>query len=112
MADTRRPYTKQIGRNTFEVNPKKYDKEGKVKKLTDEEASEMAMSREGSPVITDMTTGQQMDSIPSMSETYQAVEPALEKETKEYIQSRGFSSGGMCRGGGKAIRGMKFGGVK
>jgi hypothetical protein len=84
----------------------------KVKKLTDEEASEMAMSREGSPVITDMTTGEQMYSIPSSEETYKAAEPALEKETKEYIQSRGFSNGGMCRGGGKAVRGTRFTGVK
>ena len=85
----------------------------KVKKLTDEEASEMAMSREGSPVITDMTTGEQMYSIPSSEETYKAVEPALEKETKEYIQSRGFVNGGsVCKGGGKAIRGLGFKGVK
>lgn len=84
----------------------------KVKKLTDEEALEYGASREGSPIITETMTGEQVYSIPSSAETYQAAEPALEKETKEYIQSRGFSSGGMCRGGGKAIRGMKFGGVK
>jgi hypothetical protein len=84
----------------------------KVKKLTDEEALEYGASREGSPTITETMTGEQVYSIPSSAETYKAVEPALEKETKEYIQSRGFSSGGMCRGGGKAIRGMKFGGVK
>ena len=113
MPDNKKPFTKQIGRNTFEVNPRKYDEEGKVKKLTDEEASEMAMSREGSPVITDMTTGEQMYSIPSSEETYKAVEPALEKETKEYIQSRGFVHGGsVCKGGGKAIRGLGFKGVK
>jgi len=105
-----RPYTKQIGRNTFEVNPRKYDEEGKLR--SKDMGDDLPMSREGSPVITDMTTGEQMYSIPSSEETYKAVEPALEKETKEYIQSRGFSSGGMCRGGGKAIRGMKFGGVK
>ena len=85
----------------------------KVKKLTDEEALEYGASREGSPIITETMTGEQVDSIPSMSETYQAVEPALEKETKEYIQSRGFVHGGsVCKGGGKAIRGLGFKGVK
>lgn len=33
-------------------------------------------------------------------------------EDKAYMQSRGYNKGGMCRGGGKAIRGMKFSGVK
>lgn len=84
----------------------------KVKKLTDEEALEYGASREGSPTITDTTTGEQVYSIPSSEETYQAAEPALEKETKEYIQSRGFETGGLVRGGGKAIRGLKFTGVK
>ena len=105
-----RPYTKQIGRNTFEVSPRKYDEEGKLR--SKDMGDDLPMSREGSPVITDMTTGEQMYSIPSSKETFEQAAPVLEKETKEYIQSRGFSSGGMCRGGGKAIRGMKFGGVK
>ena len=106
-----RPYTKQIGRNTFEVNPRKYDEEGKLR--SKDMGDDLPMSREGSPVITDMTTGEQMYSIPSSEETYKAVEPALEKETKEYIQSRGFVHGGsVCKGGGKAIRGLGFKGVK
>lgn len=85
----------------------------KVKKLTDEEALEYGASREGSPTITETMTGEQVYSIPSSTETYQAAEPALEKETKEYIQSRGFVHGGsVCKGGGKAIRGLGFKGVK
>lgn len=46
-------------------------------------------------------------------ESYRQVSPILEPETKEYIKSRGYSKGDMvCRGGRKAIKGLKFGGVK
>jgi hypothetical protein len=40
--------------------------------------------------------------------------PEMDKESKEYIQSRNYSTGGdvKVRGGGKAIRGMNFTGVK
>ena len=39
--------------------------------------------------------------------------PLLEKKTREYIKSRGFVHGGsVCKGGGKAIRGLGFKGVK
>lgn len=36
----------------------------------------------------------------------------LSKESKEYVQSRNYDCGGMVRGGGKAIRGLNFKGVK
>jgi hypothetical protein len=39
--------------------------------------------------------------------------PDMDKESKEYVQSRNYNTGGsVCRGGGKAIRGMNFTGVK
>jgi len=44
---------------------------------------------------------------------YQA-NPDMDKESKEYVQSRNYNTGGgvKVRGGGKAIRGMNFTGVK
>ena len=84
-----RPYTKQIGRNTFEVNPRKYDKEGKLK--SKDMGDDLPMSKEGSPTVTDTETG---------------------KVT--YGKPEKFEHGGMasCRGMGKAIKGGKFIGVK
>jgi hypothetical protein len=39
--------------------------------------------------------------------------PDMDKESKEYVQSRNYNTGGsVCKGGGKAIRGMNFTGVK
>jgi hypothetical protein len=61
-----RPYTKQKGRNTFEVNPKRYAEKGNLRK-TDPNvqmqdikaaASDLPMSREGSPTVTDTETGE------------------------------------------------------
>jgi hypothetical protein len=84
-----RPYTKQIGRNTFEVNPRKYDKEGKLR--SKDMGDDLPMSKEGSPTVTDTETG---------------------KVT--YGKPEKFEHGGMasCRGMGKAIKGGKFIGVK
>jgi hypothetical protein len=70
MADRKpgalRPYTRQKGRNTFEVNPKKYDEKGNLRKTDPkfqmkdikDEAIDLPMSREGSPTVTDTETGE------------------------------------------------------
>jgi hypothetical protein len=95
-----RPYTKQIGRNTFEVNPRKYDETGNLRKkpegdtgtpMPKDEGDDLPMSKEGSPTVTDTETG---------------------KVT--YGKPEKFEHGGMasCRGMGKAIKGGKFIGVK
>ena len=83
-----RPFTKQIGRNTFEVNPRKYDKEGKLK--SKDMGDDLPMSQEGSPTVTDTETGE-----------------------TTYGRPKDFNKGGMmeCRGGGIAISGKKFQGV-
>ena len=54
-----------------------------------------------------------MEDVADYSIKYQA-NPEMDKESKEYIQSRNYSTGGdvKVRGGGKAIRGMNFTGVK
>jgi len=93
-----RPYTKRIGRNTFEVNPKKYDEKGNLRKTDPkfqmkdikDEAIDLPMSREGSPTVTDTETGE-----------------------TTYGRPKDFNKGGMmeCRGGGIAISGKKFQGV-
>jgi hypothetical protein len=102
MADRKpsalRPYTRQKGRNTFEVNPKKYDEKGNLRKTDPkfqmkdikDEAIDLPMSREGSPTVTDTETGE-----------------------TTYGRPKDFNKGGMieCRGGGIAIRGKKFQGV-
>ena len=59
--------------------------------------------------------GEGYQGAPDMYPDYEEDKKDQEKmspEEKQYMQSRGYSTGGMCRGGGKAIRGMKFGGVK
>ena len=59
--------------------------------------------------------GEGYKGAPDMYPDYEEDKKDQEKmspEEKQYMQSRGYSTGGMCRGGGKAIRGMKFGGVK
>ena len=78
-----RPFTKQIGRNTFEVNPRKYDKEGKLR--SKDMGDDLPMSKEGSPTVTDTETGE-----------------------TTFGKPQNFSCGGM----GKAVRGGKFIGVK
>ena len=84
-----RPFTKQIGRNTFEVNPNKYDETGNLRKK--DMGDDLPMSKEGSPTVTDTEIG---------------------KVT--YGKPEKFEHGGMasCRGMGKAIKGGKFIGVK
>ena len=54
-----------------------------------------------------------MEDVADYSSKYQA-NPDMDKESKEYIQSRNYNTGGdvKVRGGGKAIRGMNFTGVK
>ena len=54
-----------------------------------------------------------MEDVADYSSKYQA-NPDMDKESKEYVQSRNYSTGGgvEVRGGGKAIRGMNFTGVK
>ena len=54
-----------------------------------------------------------MEDVADYSSKYQA-NPDMDKESKEYVQSRNYSTGGdiKVRGGGKAIRGMNFIGVK
>ena len=92
MADRKpsalRPYTRQKGRNTFEVNPKKYDEKGNLRKK--DMGDDLPMSREGSPTVTDTETGE-----------------------VTYGRPKDFNKGGMmeCRGGGIAISGKKFQGV-
>jgi len=92
MADRKpsalRPYTRQKGRNTFEVNPKKYDEKGNLRKK--DMGDDLPMSREGSPTVTDTETGE-----------------------TTYGRPKDFNKGGMmeCRGGGIAISGKKFQGV-
>ena len=83
-----RPYTKQIGRNTFEVNPGKYDETGNLRKK--DMGDDLPMSQEGSPTVTDTETGE-----------------------TTYGRPKDFNKGGMmeCRGGGIAITGKKFQGV-
>jgi len=61
-----------------------------------------------SPVYINTETGEESYALPK--DFYEPIEE--DKEEKEYIQSRGFETGGLVRGGGKAIRGLKFGGVK
>jgi hypothetical protein len=89
LPDAVRPFTKQIGRNTFEVNPNKYDETGNLRKK--DMGDDLPMSKEGSPTVTDTETG---------------------KVT--YGKPEKFEHGGMasCRGMGKAIKGGKFIGVK
>lgn len=92
MADRKpsalRPYTRQKGRNTFEVNPKKYDEKGNLRKK--DMGDDLPMSMEGSPTVTDTETGE-----------------------VTYGRPKDFNKGGMmeCRGGGIAITGKKFQGV-
>jgi len=53
-----------------------------------------------------------MEDVADYSIKYQA-NPDMDKESKEYVQSRNYNTGGsVCKGGGKAIRGMNFTGVK
>lgn len=54
-----------------------------------------------------------MEDVADYSSKYQA-NPDMDKESKEYVQSRNYNTGGdvKVRGGGKAIRGMNFTGVK
>ena len=53
-----------------------------------------------------------MEDVADYSSKYQA-NPDMDKESKEYVQSRNYNTGGsVCEGGGKAIRGMNFTGVK
>ena len=49
-------YTRQIGKNTFETNPKKYDERGNLRKK--DVGDDFPMSREGSPTVTDTETGE------------------------------------------------------
>ena len=92
MADRKpsalKPYTRQKGRNTFEVNPKKYDEKGNLRKK--DMGDDLPMSQEGSPTVTDTETGE-----------------------VTYGRPKDFNKGGMmeCRGGGIAITGKKFQGV-
>ena len=88
MADINRPYTKQKSKNTFEVNPKKYDEKGNLRKK--DMGDDLPMSREGSPIVTDTETGEKTYGAPKMKH------------------------GGMasCRGMGIAIKGGKFIGTK
>ena len=60
------------------------------KKKSKDMGDDLPMSREGSPIVTDMETGE-----------------------KTYGRPRDFNKGGMmeCRGGGIAITGKKFQGV-
>lgn len=83
-----RPFTKQIGKNTFEVNPNKYDETGNLRKK--DMGDDLPMSQEGSPTVTDTETGE-----------------------TTYGRPKDFNKGGMmeCRGGGIAISGKKFQGV-
>ena len=83
-----RPYTKQIGSNTFEVNPRKYDETGNL--IKKDMGDDLPMSMEGSPTVTDTETGE-----------------------TTYGRPKDFNKGGMmeCRGGGIAITGKKFQGV-
>lgn len=83
MADTRRPFTKQRSKNIFEVYPKKYDKEGKLR--SKDMGDDLPMSRESSPIVTDIETGETTFGTP-----------------------QNFSCGGM----GKAVRGGKYIGCK
>jgi len=58
--------------------------------------------------------GEGYKGTPDMYPDYEEDKKDKEKmstEEKQYMQSRGYSTGGMCRGGGKAIRGTKFEGV-
>lgn len=53
-----------------------------------------------------------LEDIADYSLEYKA-NPKIDKETKDYTQSRGYYHGGeVCKGGGKAIRGTGFKGVK
>jgi len=50
---------------------------------------------------------------PYYSSEKEEANPDMDKESKEYVQSRNYDSGGyVVKGGGKAIRGLKFTGVK
>ena len=78
----------RVGMRAYNIKPKNVDP--KFQKDTNDEAIDLPMSREGSPIVTDMETGE-----------------------KTYGRPRDFNKGGMmeCRGGGIAIRGKKFEGV-
>lgn len=61
----------------------------------------------------DQTIRESAETGADIEEVYRQVSPVLEPETKNYIKSRGYSTGDMvCKGKGKAIRGYKFGGCK
>jgi len=68
---------------------------------------------EGDEMREFMSVNQGIEDVADYSIKYQA-NPEMDKESKEYIQSRNYSTGGdvKVRGGGKAIRGMNFTGVK
>ena len=68
---------------------------------------------EGDEMREFMSVNQGIEDVADYSSKYQA-NPDMDKESKEYVQSRNYSTGGgvKVRGGGKAIRGMNFIGVK
>ena len=68
---------------------------------------------EGDEMREFMSVNQGIEDVADYSSKYQA-NPDMDKESKEYVQSRNYSTGGgvKVRGGGKAIRGMNFTGVK
>jgi len=68
---------------------------------------------EGDEMREFMSVNQGIEDVADYSSKYQA-NPDMDKESKEYVQSRNYNTGGdvKVRGGGKAIRGMNFTGVK
>jgi hypothetical protein len=78
----------RVGMGAYAIKPKNVDP--KFQKDTNDEAIDLPMSREGSPIVTDTETGE-----------------------TTYGRPKDFNKGGMmeCRGGGIAITGKKFQGV-
>lgn len=67
---------------------------------------------EGNEMREFMSVNQGIEDVFDYSSKYQS-NPDMDKESKEYVQSRNYNTGGsVCKGGGKAIRGMNFTGVK
>lgn len=67
---------------------------------------------EGDEMREFMSVNQGIEDVFDYSSKYQS-NPDMDKESKEYVQSRNYNTGGsVCKGGGKAIRGMNFTGVK
>jgi len=114
-------YTRQIGKNTFEVNPKKYDEKGNLRKTDPNFIMKrqpkimdpnFEMKREPKNIDPNFIMKDKGFDFPMSREGSPTVTDTETGETT-YGRPKDFNKGGMmeCRGGGIAITGKKFQGV-